>query len=370
MPKLARSKQRSRTGPHTTGKRGSRLSRTRYLANPASLIGIPWLEPDHAGNKISFGSSALTVLAQTLVEIDQASESDWIAAEKNPSTLVEQVFRWYLANRGQSIIAEHFELALTLGEAIVDSVYGEADPALPGQLFLVLNTESSFALGVGHAITELDATQGGIGRAFYDALRQSLYRWIRVYDDLDARERIEQMTEWAEGQDDPESYEIPNLEQDLPPCLADKQRSDAVQPLASFPVPALPRLRELVETTIELQRVSESMKRPKVDEDWIERARDYHSLDLPLPAVLLYFRAGDSVMACFDDECEQWGQETPEPNLIIPLRADDPASVRQALAVIETLMRVLVLTVRIKNIIENREKSTCDSVSTSEANSN
>ena len=48
-----------------------------------------------------------------------------------------------------------------------------------------------------------------MGQAFYDTLRQSLYRWIRVYDDMDARERIEQMTEWAEGEDDPESYEIP-----------------------------------------------------------------------------------------------------------------------------------------------------------------
>jgi hypothetical protein len=85
---------------------------------------------------------------------------------------------------------------------------------------------------------------------------------------------------------------------------------------------------------------------------------------------LLYFRAGDAVMACFDDECEYWGQETPEPNLIIPLRPDDPASVRQALAVIETLMQVLVLTVRIKTIIEGQEKPTCDSVSMSEANSN
>jgi hypothetical protein len=75
-------------------------------------------------------------------------------------------------------------------------------------------------------------------------------------------------------------------------------------------------------------------------------------------------------MACFDDECEQWGQETPEPNLIIPLRADDPASVRQALAVIETLMQLLVLTVRIKTIIDSREKSTCDSALMSEANSN
>jgi hypothetical protein len=237
MPRLARSKQCPRTGSLATRKRGSRLPRTGYLANPASLIGIPWLEPVHAGNKISFGSSALTALAQTLVEIDQANESDWISAGKSPSTLVEHVLRRYLADRGQSIIAEHFELSLTLGEAIVDSVYGEAEPASPGQLFFVLNTESSFALGVGDAITELEGAYAGMGQVFYDGLRQSLYRWIRVYDDLDARERIEQMTEWAEGEDDPASYEVPKLEQDLPPCLADEQRFNTARLLASFPVP-------------------------------------------------------------------------------------------------------------------------------------
>jgi len=349
MPRLARSKQRSRTGSLPAGKRRSPLPRTGYLANPACLIGIPRLEPVHVGIKISFGSSALTALAQTVVEINEASDSDWIAAGKNPSTVVEQVLRRYLADRSQSTIAEHFELFLTLGEAIVDSVYGEAAPTGPGQLFFVLNTESSFAMGVGDAITELEAAHAGMGQAFYDALRQSLYRWIRVYDDMDARERIEQMTEWAEGGDDPESFEIPELEQDLPPCLADKHRSDTARSLTSFPLPASPRLRELVEATIELQRVSHSMERPKLDEEWLERERHYHSLDLPLPAVLLHFRAGDAVMACFDDECEYWGQETPEPNLIIPLRPDDPASVSQALAVIETLMQVLVLTIRIQS---------------------
>ena len=370
MQRLARRKRCSRKGSLIARKRRSRLFRTGYLANPASLIGIPRLEPVHVGNKTGFGSSALTVLAQTLVEIDQANESDWIAAEKNPSTLVEHVLRRFLADGGQSIIAKHFELSLTLGEAIVDSVYGEAEPASPGQLFFVLNTESSFALGVGNAITELEAAEAGLGQAFYDTLRQALYRWIRVYDDLDARERIEQMTEWAEGEDDTESYEIPKLEQDLPPCLADNQRSDTPRPLTSFPAPAIPWLNDLVETTIELNRVSHSTERPRVDDDWLERERSYHSLDLPLPGVLLYFRPGDAVMACFDDECEHWGQETPEPNLIIPLQPDDPASVGQALAVIETLMKVLVLTVRIKNIVESREKSKCDSVSMSEANSN
>jgi hypothetical protein len=358
MQRLARRKQCSRTGSLTARKRRSRLSRPGYLANPASLIGIPRLEKAHVGNKISFGSSALTSLAQTLVEIDQASESDWIAAMKNSSTLVEHVLRRYFADRGQSIIAEHFELSLTLGQAIVDTIYREGDSSCSGQLFFVLNTESSFPLCVGEGITELEAANAGMGQAFYDALRQSLYRWIRVYDDMDARERIEQMTEWAEGEDDPDSYEIPKLEQDLPPCLADKQHSVPARPLASFPLPAAPWLRDLVAAALELHKVSHSIERPKLDEEWLDRERNYHSLDLPLPAALLYFQAGDAVMACFDDECEQWGQETPEPNLIIPLRADDPASVRQALAVIETLMRVLVLTVRIKTIIESREKST------------
>src|SRR5664280_593120 len=106
MQRLSRSKQRSRTGSVTARKRRSRLPRTRYLANPASLIGIPRLEQGHAGNKISFGSSALTVLAQTLVKIDLANEADWIAAGKTPSSLVAHVLRRYLADRGQSISAE------------------------------------------------------------------------------------------------------------------------------------------------------------------------------------------------------------------------------------------------------------------------
>ena len=59
-----------------------------------------------------------------------------------------------------------------------------------------------------------------------------------------------------------------------------------------------------------------------------------------------------------------------EPNLINPLRPADPESVRKALAVLETQMRVLVLTVRVNILIEGREKTPCDSASTSEANSN
>ncbi len=128
------------------------------------------------------------------------------------------------AEHGQAVIAQHFELCLTLGESIIDSAYRKPDPACTGQLFFVLNTESSFALGIGSAIEQLESVQAGLGEALYDSLRQSLYRWVRVYDDRDTRERIEQMTEWAESEDDPDSYEIPEPEPDLPACLRGQAR--------------------------------------------------------------------------------------------------------------------------------------------------
>ena len=370
MRRLASRRQRSRPGTVPSRKWGAHISRVGYLANPSGLITIPQLEPAHLGGKLSFGSSMLTALAMSLAEIDLANESDWIGAGKLPAALVDCVLHRFLSERGQRTIAEHFELSLTLGESIVDSMYSDSGADPNGHLFFVLNTESSFPMGIGDAITGLETVQPGMGAAFYDALRQGLYRWIRVYDDSDAHERIEQMKEWAEGDDDPDSYEIPNLAQDLPACLQDRKRSKAAPPLESFPAPDDVSLKELVQTTIELRRISHSLERPKVDENYLERERECHSLDTPLPAVMLYFHAGDAVTACFDYECEYWGQETPEPNLIIPLRPEDPSSVRQALAVIETLMRILVLTVQINNIIEAREKSTCDSASTSAANSN
>ena len=305
-----------------------------------------------------------------MVEIDLASEADWIAAVKTPAALVECVFRRFLRDRGQEIIAEHFELSLTLGESIVDTSFSDSGTDSNGQLFLVLNTESSFPLGIGTVTEELERCHPGMGAALYDTLRQALCRWVRVYDDWDARNRIEQMVEWAEGEEDPDSYEIPKLDQDLPECLRGRAPAESPKSLDSFPAPTEPSLKELVETTLELHRISHSIDRPALDEDWLESQRSYHSLDIPLPANLLYFRSGDAVMACFDDECEYWGQETPEPNLIVPLRPNDPGSVRQALAVIETLMRVLVLTGRIKTLIEAREKPSCDSASMSEANSN
>ena len=134
-----------------------------------------------------------------MVEIDLATESDWIAAGRIPATLVDSVFRRFLRDHCQEVIAGHFELYLTLGESIFDARYSDSGADSNGLLYLVLNTESSFPIGLGSVIEELEGCDPGMGVAFYETLRQALYRWIWVYDDHDASYRIEQMVEWAGG---------------------------------------------------------------------------------------------------------------------------------------------------------------------------
>jgi hypothetical protein len=121
-------------------------------------------------NKITFGCSALTALAQTLVEIDLATESDWIAAGKLPAALVDSVFRRFLRDHGQEIIAEHFELSLTLGESIVDTGTPIPEP-IPGHSFSFSTPSHPLPWALGRD----DRTGGchpGMGVAFYDTLRK------------------------------------------------------------------------------------------------------------------------------------------------------------------------------------------------------
>ena len=87
-----------------------------YLAAATGLISIAKLQPTHGGGKIGFGSSTLRALAQSLVELGFATRADWTDAARVPSTMVDRVLRRFLANNGQALIAEHFELSLMLGE--------------------------------------------------------------------------------------------------------------------------------------------------------------------------------------------------------------------------------------------------------------
>jgi len=65
--------------------------------------------------------------------------------------------RGFLAEQGQALIAEHFDLSLTVAESIIESACGVHEGSESDQLFFLLNTGSSFPLCLGHRIEELEA---------------------------------------------------------------------------------------------------------------------------------------------------------------------------------------------------------------------
>jgi len=76
---------------------------------------------------------------------------------------------------------------------------------------------------------------------------------------------------------------------------------------------------------LQLCQISQQAKRPEFTEDMSEQLMDSNP---PLPCLLVAFSQGDAVVGCFDDEAETAMEVTPQPNLIIPLKLSDPASVR------------------------------------------
>jgi hypothetical protein len=270
--------------------------------------------------------------------------------------MVKTVLDRFLESHGNEVVAKHYELGLQLGQSVID--YGayrssEIDPTL---LFFSLSPYSSFPVCMGTALDELEAVQRGLGVAVYRTLQDALYRWVRVYDEWDARQYIEmRMESIDEGEED--EYELPKLDPDLPECLRRQKpswRRKRRPGLSAYSLPADPRLRRIVELVRRLHSVSRSARRPD-NAELLDELRQTYSLDVALPVVVLHFREGDAISACFDFEAEYWGQETPEPNLILPFHPDEPKEVKACLNILAVVTRLLALTVKLSRLLSPKE---------------
>jgi len=131
------------------------------------------------------------------------------------------------------------------------------------------------------------------------------------------------LREWYEGEENPEHYEVPDIEGCTPKCL--KERPLSLTGLKKLSGSIRSReVRALVRGLLELCWISRQAKRPEFTEDMGEQLMDSNP---PLPCLLAAFSSGDAVVGCFDDEAQTAMETTPQPNLIIPLKLSDPTSI-------------------------------------------
>jgi hypothetical protein len=140
---------------------------------------------------------------------------------------------------------------------------------------------------------------------------------------------------------------VPDVEGCTPKCL--KERPLSFNSLKNLnPDMRSREVMALLSGLLQLCRISQQAKRPEFTEDMGEQLTDSNP---PLPCLLAAFSQGDAVVGCFDEEAETAMEVTPQPNLIIPLRLSDSASVRAGFRTLGIVCETLAAASRLIDVM-------------------
>ncbi len=288
-------------------------------------------------------------LAQTLTVIGIADPCDWEEAKHCPAGYVQAALMRWLASHGGDQIRQNFALNAMIS--------GSPDPYCGEEgrqelLYLMIDPDSAGYMVLGPTLEMLERIHPRLPITFYHLFVGAIQRCLRIYDYRDAQDRVEMLKEWAEGEADQEQYEFPEVEGCIPPSMK-------LKPLA---VKHAQRIadrtddqfcRHLLQTAVDLNRISRSLKRPEISEETREALMDSNP---PLPALLVSFKHHDAVCACYDDEAQAFLEASPEPNLLVEINPSDHASVRRAFDTLAVLCETMAAASRMAALLPGNDQ--------------
>jgi hypothetical protein len=204
-----------------------------------------------------------------------------------------------------------------------------------GQLALTIECGGSGYLKIGPAIDALEEEAEGLGAAFYWILTYALYRVMRIYNHDDALQYEERTREYAEEEDEgnKDQYEFPGVEKALPECILQTLKHDragwTLRARCLLSKHKNGQYRSWIERLRRIYQLSKlPMKQSRnVLDDW-----NYDSP--PLPSLLVAFKDGDAVTACFDEEGRYMLEGSSEPIVRVVFSPQKPDEVRHAVRVV------------------------------------
>jgi hypothetical protein len=318
------------------------------LMPPPCEVVLPTLEKVPTEQRFSADNHEVIALAEILVKSDIAVVEDWEESGRDPTKYVLLTLQRLVGDHGGTAIARRFDLDLALSDRLVD--YSD-EPEPGGTLYLIVDPESAAFVILKSAVELLEEVHPRLPATFFGHFVGSLNRWVRVYDYHDAEERVDMLREWYEGEENSEQYEVPDIEGCTPKCL--KERPLSLRGLKKLSPSIRNReVRALVSGLLELCSISQQAKRPEFTGDMGEQLMDSNP---PLPCLLAAFSPGDAVVGCFDDEAQTAMEATPQPNLIIPFKLSDPASIRQAFRTLGVVCDTLAAASRLMDLMPGND---------------
>jgi hypothetical protein len=317
----------------------ARLAAAHGLMAVGCTLTMPRLDGIPTKYRFFDGIHVAARLAKTLVSTGLADPTRWAQVDRDPFRFVERALKDHVAVHGGPDIEKEFFLRLGLASDL-DTYGSDGDRAdSEGEMYLLVEPESAGYVVMGPTLRVLQAVHPRLPVTFFEMFTEALNRWVRVYDHRDALDRVEQLREWYEGDPEGETVELPAVDAAIPNCL--RQRCNPLKErfVSHLAVTARNRrVRALLEGVIELSRTSRQGKRPDIGE-WAEtRLADSNP---PVPALVAVFNKHDAIEGCFDDESQGMLECPPEPNVILPFRAEDAKGVCEAFRLLAVICGVL-----------------------------
>ena len=270
----------------------------------------------------------------SLLRLGICQPSDW---SESAVDFVERGFNRFCRHNGAAQAKRVWVGELRIGDSLFELTESERNQIEAGregaaqQLFLTGDYEAAASIPIGETLARLEPEHELLPAAFYQVFTANLYKWMRVYEYVDAQEHAET---WMEDLDDEElqASVYRKVEMEIPSCIqkhAPRMGYERARRLLRGIKPAAPLARQLIRHVLEMDAHGLGHEHswaghlteknvPGIS-DWLMDAESSR------PGCLITWYENDAINACFDEDAQHMGENGPcQPNMVLPIRLERP----------------------------------------------
>ncbi len=308
------------------------------------------------------------VLGMSLLRLGICQPNDWSGSAVD---FVERGFKRFCSQNHVAAAKKVWVGDLRITDSLFELTEQERNQVkaeregMTDHLYLVGDYEAAASIPIGATLTRLEAEHNLPPVAFYEVLTTNLYKWMRVYDYLDAQEHAEM---WMEDLSDEEleASTYRKVDMEIPACIKRHAKTlkyrrarkvlQEIRPHASV---ARELIRHLFEMDAHGQGHQHAWPGQITEKDvpgietWLSDA------EYSRPGCLITWYENDAINACFDEEAQHMGENGPcQPNVVLPIHLDKPAKeldeeVRRVFDHASAMLRSLASAAKIVELIRD-----------------
>lgn len=197
---------------------------------------------------------------------------------------------------------------------------------LADHLYLIGDYEAAASIPIGATLARLEAEHADLPAAFYQVCATNLYKWMRVYDYLDAQEHAEMwMEDLSEEELNASIYR--RVEIEIPASIKRHSKTlkcGRARKLLQEIRPHTSVGRELIRHLLEMDAHGQGHEHAwpgQISEEDAPGIGDWLSdAEYSRPGCLITWYENDAINACFDEEAQHMGENGPcQPNVALSI---------------------------------------------------